>query len=222
MTDTVVASRASRIRSDRGFTMIEVLAAIVILGIVTTAAAYFSIQALQTTETQQRRQVAVAIAAESMEAVNAVVATEDGTKVSYLLGGRNETAVKAVWAANVAVAGVPQTYVAWDPSAGTTATPRIDITRDVTSNGTKYAVTTLIGWCFQAKTPGTANPSQCTTIPGYDLAPPATTPSTLANRLLRVITIVRWSAGAQCKDVPCEVQTTTLVDGSVDLEWKTS
>ena len=219
MNDTLVASRHDALRSDHGFTMVEVLVAIVILGIVTTAATFFSIQALQTTETQQRRQVAVAVATEAMEAVSASVATVDaGTTVSYLLGGREKTAVEAAWAANSTVAGVSQTYAGYDPKATTTSGPHIKLIDSVEQNGTTYSVTTLIGWCFQEKTTS----KNCSKIPGYMDTPPATPASNWANRLLRVITIVRWSAGAQCADVPCQVQTTTLVDGSGDLEWKTS
>lgn len=217
MNDATVASRHSRLGSDRGFTMIEVLAAIVILGIVTTAATLFSIQALQATETQQRRQVAVAIATEAMEAVNSRVATvEAGTGVSYLLGGRNQTLVTNAWTANSAVVGVAQTYAAWDPGAASTASPRIPLTGTETRNGTIYSVTTLIGWCYQSELT-----SDCIKVAG-SATPPASPSSSLANRMLRVITVVRWSAGEQCSVTPCDVQIVTLVDGSGDLEWKTS
>lgn len=220
-TRTAVTTNQSSSRSQRhesGFTLIEVLVAIVILGIVTTGAIAFSIQALASTSAQERRQVAVAVATNAMELVNAHVAsTDSATGVSSLLGGRTQALVTAAWSAYSTYPGIGTTYPGWDPKATSVSTQTIPITATVTQNGTTYTVTTLIGWCYKQDATG-----DCKRIPTYT-NPPAVAPAGWADSLIRVTAIVTWTAGKNCSaTVPCSYQTITLIDSSADLEWNNS
>jgi prepilin-type N-terminal cleavage/methylation domain-containing protein len=205
---------AARQRDDSGFTLIEVLTAIVLLGIVTTAALAFSIQAVEATAAQERRSVASAVATNAMEDVNSNISVIDSaTGVSYLMAGRTQTAINSLWGTYSAWPGVSNTYPGWDPSANNASVPRVPVQSVVERNGTDYTVTTLIGWCYKPLTGG-----DCTRIPAVT-TPPVVAPSGWANRLIRVTTIVEWSAGSSCEVTACSYQVITLVDATSDLEW---
>ena len=203
--------------SDRGFTLVEVIIAISILGILATSAVIFAVQAMNTSAAQQQRQVAVAIAMESMEGINArVAATDPVTGASYLVRGRHGTAVSAAWAAYGAVPGIADSYPYADPSATASSTPDLPITSTVNRNGAVYTVTLLIGQCCQPLAGGT-----CAKAPGYASTPPSTTPAGSAEPMMRVVTVVEWTAGDACSTVsPCQYWTVSLVDGTPDQEWR--
>jgi len=200
--------------SEHGFTLIEVLVAIVILGILTTAALNFAAVGAKATATQERRQVAIAVATAAMEEVNARVASVDsGSGVSYLMLGRSKTEVQAAWTKYASFPGVGTTYAGWDKLATGASVPAIPVTSTVTRNGTAFTVVTLIGWCYQQQVS-----SDCALIPTYS-SPPAKSPPGWSNRLIRAMTIVQWSAGEYCSPSECSYQLITFVDGSSDLEW---
>lgn len=198
-----IRSRIRTASTDAGFSLIEVVVAMVILGILTTASLGLYITSLNSASTFQRREIAVTIASQQMELVAA-------TPAGALYQGRSSTAVLAQWAANPTVAGLAQTVPAWDTVLPLAATVAVPLSRTVSLSGTTFTVTTLIGTCFQRITGATAG-GNCTTI---------STPATNFASLERVMVIVRWTAGDTCGDGSCVYETSTLIDTHTDQQWK--
>lgn len=196
---------------ERGMSLVEVVIAIALIGIVATASLGLYVSSMSAANTQQRQQVAITIANQSMETVLAwSVAKNPTTTVSDLYTGRSETAVRALWTAATGVSGVAQTYPFWDPSATASSVPVIDLTRPVEVGGVKYVAQTLIGKCFQTKDGGNCTAPSST----YPYAtPPNSTP------LFRVIVIVKWSASSMCGAGGCSYVAQTLIDPNTDLVW---
>jgi prepilin-type N-terminal cleavage/methylation domain-containing protein len=104
-----IGSRAAS--ADSGFSLIEVVVAISLLIIVTTASLYFVSKARYTSTDQQATQIAATLASSTMEQVYAVptiVLAASG--VSTLYTGRYRTDVTAAFAANSSIAGVSSTF----------------------------------------------------------------------------------------------------------------
>ena len=206
------------LRGDSGLSLMEVIVAIAIMTIVSTAAASLSINGLKTVATEERAQVAVTIANGSMEKVSGwSVAVNSSTGMSNLYNGRSKGDVQNAFTAYASRPGVAQTNAAWDgtvPVAASTApatTGSLPVQIAVTQNGTAYTVTTLIGGCYQqAAYPTTTATASCTATAG-----------TAPDPMIRVIVIVYWTAGPQCATSGCYYQTSTLLDPSNDLEWVT-
>jgi prepilin-type N-terminal cleavage/methylation domain-containing protein len=198
---------------ESGFSLVEVLVAISVIAIVATSAGILTMSGIQTSTTQERKQIAVTIASGAMETANArSAATNTTTKVSDLLTNRLATDVAAAFTAQAGKVGVAQTYQAWDPTALGVIAPAIPITATVIQSGTTFAVTTLIGTCYEKLTGG-----DCTILPGYLLAPVVT--PTGYTQILRVIVVVSWTAGSGCSGGGCFYATTSLIDSHTDLEW---
>ena len=85
---------------DEGFSMIEVIVAIVILGIVASSALWFFINGMQTSSNLDRQQTAVSIATSAMEQTFVVRPSKSPVAgVSGLVVGRSATAVNAAFTA---------------------------------------------------------------------------------------------------------------------------
>ena len=197
-------------------TLIEVIVAISIMGIVATAAIGLSITSQTSAAAQQREELAVAIANQAMEHVSAQAAgTNLATNVSYLFQGRTQALVTASWAANAGVAGLADTYQGWDSVAVATSTPVVPISSVSRQSGTDYTTYTLIGTCYQA----TSGSGDCVRLAAA--IPPATAPANTTS-ILRITVVVRWKAGIGCASGGCSYETTSLVDPHFDLQWKTN
>ena len=208
---------------DSGFSLIEVIMAIIVIGIISTASLSIYLQSMNSASTQQRREIAITIANQTMENVNVwSTATDPDSGVSALYAGRTEPRVRQFWIANELVSGVSQTYPMWDPRLpAVPALPEalaIKPSDPVVRSGTEFTVGTLIGTCYQLKTGG-----DCTRIPGWSGYPLAISAANAAlyTPLTRVIVIVRWTAGGVCDSGGCMYQTATLIDLNSDLEWNT-
>jgi prepilin-type N-terminal cleavage/methylation domain-containing protein len=203
---------------ERGLTLMEVIVAIAIMTTIAVAAASVSLNGTKTVTAEQRQQVAVTIANGYMEQVSGwKVALNTSTGVSNLYFGRTQTAVQAAFTANATRPGVAQTNAVWDASAPGDAPggPSLEITTTPTTlpaqNGTLYTVTTLIGSCYQSMTVQTsATANNC-----------VATQAANTDALIRVIVIVKWTAGAKCQTSGCYYDTSTLLDPNSDLEWVT-
>lgn len=185
--------------NERGFSLIEVVVAIVILGMLTTLSLALYLSSTHATTDQQRRDIGITIANETMESVVAWDPTG-------LIDGRSKAAVEAQWAAGAGVSGLSVTTPQWSSTAGPSSTPSIPLSQTINRLGTLYDVETYIGSCRLALTGG-----ECTkSVAGGAL-------------LYRVIVIVSWTAGKTCEDGSCFYEVSTLVEPTNNnLEWKTT
>lgn len=209
--------RPTRTGSDEGMTLVEVIAAVIIVVIVSLSGAALTINGLQTASAQERNQVAVTIANGQMEALSGwTVTTNTSTGVSNLYTGRCLANVTAGFTAEASVSGVSQTYAQWDPVATTNATcsaPTFPVVTTSTQNGTKYTIYDILGACYEAVEGG-----NCGLITG-DVSAPATVPAGYT-QVIREIVVVNWTAGSTCKN-GCNYEATSLVDANPDLQWVT-
>lgn len=208
--------------NDSGMSLVEVVVAIGLIGIVATAAIGLGITSEKGASSQQRQELAVTVANEAMELVSAQSsATNPDTGASYLYQGRTEAKVKAAWALNGGIDGLTATYPGWDIAATTTSAPKVAISRDVTRSGTKYTVFSLIGSCYIVRVGG----GNCWSAAGDatltgESRPPTTAP-TGKIQMNRVLVVVRWTAGSGCSTNGCTYVATSLVDAHSDLQWNT-
>jgi len=203
---------ASLTRTERGFSLAEVIVAVAILGTLATASLYLTVGGLASSEAQRRTNVAITLAGSAMESVVArSSAVNSSTGVSAIYNGRAHQETLDRWRTNALIAGVDRMYPGWQPGAAPGSTPQIPFATTTTVNGTNFSVQTMIGRCYQPLTGG-----QCTTIAGLAVAPPAA-PTGLVE-LTRVTTVVWWFAGARCV-AGCSYHASTLIDTSEDLQW---
>lgn len=200
---------------DRGFSLIEVIVAIVIIGVLGLSAAYLSIGGTQASASQQRINLATTVAAQAMEEVIARTPTIAGaTGQTALVTGRSQAAVTAAWGSLADPAVLDGTYPLHDPTATAASTPALPLTQIVTLDGTRFEVTTLIGACFQR------GDGQCSRIAGQANRP--TTPPAGTIQQLRAIVVVEWVQSSGCPDTGCTYDAVTLLDINGDLEWVTT
>ncbi|WP_165384827.1 prepilin-type N-terminal cleavage/methylation domain-containing protein [Cryobacterium sp. SO1] len=193
-------------------TLIEVIVAISLIGIIASAAIGLSITSQKGASVQQRQQIAVTIATEAMERVSAQsAATDPSTLMSYLYEGRTKAKVEVAWNANFGVKGLAETYMGWDSGAVAASVPDLPISQTVNRTGTDYTVYTLLGTCYMSTSGG-----DCKKLAAS--IPPAT-PPTGQTPLNRVIVVVRWNAGSGCAASGCSYLVSSLVDAHSDLQW---
>jgi prepilin-type N-terminal cleavage/methylation domain-containing protein len=206
------------LKGDSGLSLMEVIVAIAIMTIISTAAASLSINGVKTVATEERAQVAVTVANGTMEKVSGwTVDVNPLTGVSNLYNGRSKGDVQKAFSDYASRPGVAETNGVWDgtvPAGQSTApasTGSLPVMQTVTQNGTVYTVATLIGSCYQqAPYPTSTAAADCKAAAG-----------TAPDAMIRVIVIVKWTAGPQCAASGCYYQISTLLDPSVDLEWVT-
>ncbi len=208
---------------DDGFTLVEVIVALVLLGIVATAALYFFISGMRSTTNLQRQQNAVTVANEAMEMAYAVEPRDSiaVAKTPSIVLGRNQTAVQGAFAAAAAlgIEGVPDTYPVWDPTATASSTPTLPLTFTRNHSGMTYNVSLLVGSCFRSAS--VVNPDQtCTRLAAYTGDPgDAGTPSGMV-RMLRITAVVTWEpTSGDCPGGTCSYALSGLIDRSGDLKW---
>jgi prepilin-type N-terminal cleavage/methylation domain-containing protein len=183
-------------RTDDGVSLIEVLVAIALIGVVMTAVASFFVRTVAATNQQRGKQIATHLADSSMERVRALkgsaiadgrqapsnqVYGDPGTPVVTLPGG-------TIWRNVQATGGVPLLPV--DPETVTVA-------------GTSFQRYWYVGQC---RMPATANlTADCNTgIPALGAVP-----------MFRVIVAVTWRDKA-CTGQRCVFSTSTLVSAEAD------
>ncbi len=214
------ATRHRDRRTDDGFTLVEVVVAISLVGVIAAAALYFFVSGTRSVTHQSRTQSAVTVATESMEdafAVSPKPVIKGAHTFSGLLLDRREADVTAAWTAAAGLDGLDQSYPAWDPAPTAGAQPAVPITRTTRLDGIEYSSTILVGTCYRPT--GSASPQDCTVLPGVP-TPPATTPANMA-QLLRVMVMVTWpdAAGSCGTAGVCSYQAQSLVDPSEDIVW---
>ncbi|WP_189235191.1 putative Ig domain-containing protein [Planomonospora parontospora] len=199
---------------EAGFTLMEVLVSMAVIGTVMASLTVFFTNSLAFTGQQRSRQVAVQLAGDGIERARAL-------KGSALLAGRGEDRVKVWWgkatdpeATHPAVREVRKhlesTESAWDPTliagsgsgAGASA-PLPTEPEKVSVNGVEYTRTWYVGRCWQQTSPiaGSAAERACTDVPD---------PGSADVRFFRVVVAVEWKHKG-CSDGQCVYVTSTLM-----------
>lgn len=154
----VAASRVNRLpkRGESGFTLVEVLVAIVVLSITGLAAAQFAITAIRTSYAQQQRSTAVSLGDDGMERMRAQIANVDANQyLDELIKGMGETSVtdaqknlSDVGAITSQLADLSYTSSP-DPDKSKYIQP-VRATAGKDAKHTEYTVNTVVERCFRA------------------------------------------------------------------------
>lgn len=195
-----MSGRRGPVVADGGFSLLEVIVSIALVGTVMAALATFYVSSMTATHAQSARQTAAQLANDGMERAR----TRSGPE---LLAGRDADSVAVQWSAgrSGAVTGVAsylaETEAASDPGAASGAgasavLPTEPVT--VSLNGRSYRQHWYVGWCWQATGGGTCDTDDSRPVP-----------------LLRVIVAVTWS-DQDCAERACSFVTATLIAGESD------
>jgi prepilin-type N-terminal cleavage/methylation domain-containing protein len=188
---------------DAGFTLIEVIVAMVLLSLVMVGVGGLFMRAVTTTSSLDRRQSAVTVADQAIELARSIPPAGTSANDSKLVSGRYKPLVDAQWAATTA--DLSQTDEAWDPNATAGSSPALKLSTISTVSSVGYTAQILVGSCWR---PATGN-GDC-----------VKNASKVAGALFtyRVIVVVTWSEGAgrTCSGSQCNYVLSTLVDPSGD------
>lgn len=143
-------------RGESGFTLVEVLVAIVVLSITGLAAAQFAITAIRTSYAQQQRSTAVSLGDDGMERMRAQIANVDANQyLDELIKGMGETSVTAAQK-NLSDVGAITSQLADlsytsspDPDKSKYIQP-VRATAGKDAKHTEYTVNTVVERCFRA------------------------------------------------------------------------
>jgi prepilin-type N-terminal cleavage/methylation domain-containing protein len=198
-----------RASGDDGFSLLEVLVALTVIGIVMSGVAPFLVRSVSVVGQQRTQQVAVEVANDALERVRAL-------SPSSLLAGRGLTAVQNQLAAAPAeVKSIMSTTQVGADSALTSGTdllaganaplPTVPLT--VTVGGAQYQQSWFVGRCWQTKADAE--------LLGDCLGTAPTGPGVVPVPFFRVVVAVTWPHKG-CADTPCTYVASTLVSSSAD------
>ncbi|HEX3824343.1 MAG TPA: prepilin-type N-terminal cleavage/methylation domain-containing protein [Mycobacteriales bacterium] len=187
-----------RMNGDGGFSMVEVIISLLIIGVVSTASAGFFVSNIKDVNGQKQHQEAVYLADQEIETIQSL-------PVSKLVSGRTHAAVTALFATpaatalNIAGQDDVSNSANYDSSGVTTpAIPTIPSPVPVI-NGVSYNMDNFIDVCWFAVATGNCGPtSTASTVQEY-----------------RASVYVSWTAGGPCSS-GCNYSTSTLIDPTVD------
>jgi len=198
-----------RRRPEDGFSLVEVVLAVVLLSTLMASLAVIFVGGVKHMGGLQRRQVAVQVAAQALEAVRAVAPTPRQNGGGKPLQGRDQMAADAQWAdapadytavtdeawtSNLCTGSI---VVPWQGVAGATGT----VTDPVVVGGLHYTVRTYIGTCVLD-----AARSNCRRSADVPSGGPG---------MYRVLVRVDWT-GSGCTSGTCSYSASTLIDTSAD------
>ena len=195
---------------DGGFSLVEVLVAIAVIGTVMTAVAPFLVQSFAVVGQERGRQVAVQVANDALERARAL-------DPSSLVAGRSQLETQAQWDAAPAVvaAYLADMDQAWDlllPTATSQAGPRAPlptVANPVAVNGVTYNQNWYVGRCWQGK----VDPAATGVAAVGDCGPVNAAPGLLP--YFRVVVAVTWP-DASCAADQCVYLASTVVSTGVD------
>jgi len=187
--------RARPAAADAGFTLVELLVAIMLIGIVMTALTSFFVSTMTITSQQGGKQAAVQLADDATERVRAM-------RGSSILAGRDQASSSNQWSNPVAgvaphLAGM---QLAFDPAAafpaGATATLPTSPESN-TVNKVRYDQHWYVGRCWQSTAGGDCGATQ----------------TAGSVEFFRVVLAVTWTAN-HCAGATCAYVTATLVSSA--------
>jgi prepilin-type N-terminal cleavage/methylation domain-containing protein len=197
-----------RRHGDEGFTLIEVVLSLVLLSTLMSSMAVLFVGGMQQLTGLQRRQAAVQVAAQALEAVRAVSTTPAENGCVKLLQGRGQVAADLqwaeapaefttitdeVWTSNLCTGAI---VVPWQGVPG----PGGTVTDPVVLDGQSYTVRTYIGTCLL-----TAARDRCLRAADVPAGGPV---------MYRVLVDVDWT-GVRCEN-GCTYAASTLLDTNAD------
>jgi prepilin-type N-terminal cleavage/methylation domain-containing protein len=188
--------------ADLGFTLVEVIIAIVLLALVSMAMLSLFIQAMKDSTGLDRRQAAVAVASQAMEVARTIPPQRSaGDK---LVSGRTQAAVNAQWTA-ASAADLSQTDKVWDASATVSSVPVLPLTTTTTVTGVTYTAANLVGSCRRPPAGGDCVRASSPTTDSWV-------------EMYRIIVHVTWAetGGASCSGSACSYSLASLVDPGRD------
>jgi prepilin-type N-terminal cleavage/methylation domain-containing protein len=194
---------AQRHPADQGFTLVEVVVALVLLAMVAVTTAGLYIRAMRNTAGLDRRQTAVGVAAQSMELARSIPPVRDATThYSKLIGGRTAAAVAAQWSA--ALADLSQTDQESDAAATASSVPLLPMSSTSTVAGVAYTSQQLVGSCWRPAAGGDCVKA-AVKVAGSVF-------------MYRVVVQVTWTdtVAASCPGGTCNYVLSSLVDPSTD------
>ena len=188
--------------ADEGFSLLETMVALGIVGTVMAGLAVFFLRSATVQHGQADMQVAAQLAAGSMDYVSQLPAQN-------LLLGRTQAAVQAEWQApGVGTYLDPtRTAPAWqDPSLPASTTvqglPTAPETIRLTSDSTPYQRWSYVGSCWQAKTGG-----DCVVVPAAQRS--------LYVPMYRIVVAITWPS-PDCAANQCQYVTSMLTETTLD------
>ncbi|MEP7763982.1 Ig-like domain-containing protein [Sanguibacter sp. 25GB23B1] len=210
----VTPGGASARAHDDGFSLIEVVVALFLIGIVAAGALLFFVRGAQNTSHLQRTQAASTVATQGMELARSIdPRPASAAATSGLLIGRSKADVDAIWAA-ADPQDTAQTNAAWDlvtPQAGHT-NDALKQVRQTTVSGMDFDVVTLVGTCYRPAAASAGNQSCTATNLGGGVL------------MYRTTVVVTWDAGTsdQCDSGTCTYRLSALIDPTADASWNLS
>lgn len=201
--------------AEDGFSLIEVVVAIVLTGMLAAAALTFFVSGVSTVSESQRKQAAVMLANSAVEQARAVApGAVDAASTSGLVRGRSKASVQTSWTAATAFDSqdTADMNIAWDPSTGLTdASQWVPLEQTRTVDSQTYTITTLIGSCYRSKLASKTADDCVKDQPSIN--------SDDYVKLYRVRVVVKWAESQTA--TPRSYRLATLIDPSTDVLWNT-
>jgi prepilin-type N-terminal cleavage/methylation domain-containing protein len=196
-------------RDDDGFTLLEVIVAMTLLGLILAGSATLFIASLKNSTGMDRRQVAVTLAGQQMETVRAIRPETSSSTGNPLVEGRKLADVTSTWPSAPADFRAVTLMTGGSDSTPVGASPTIPFSTTSTVDGQSFKISTWIGTCTRATTTN----APCDTV----------TPAAGAQTMYRVVVVVSWNqgAGSSCSGTGCSYTLSTLIDPSSNYTFNT-
>jgi prepilin-type N-terminal cleavage/methylation domain-containing protein len=191
-------------RADEGFSMVEMMVALLIIAIVSAASIAFFVDNIRGVNDQRQHQEAVYLAEQQMESVQSLPANK-------LVAGRTHAEVLALFssaaatALNISAQDDISNAGDYDASASTPGAETVPLTATQTVNHVPYNLTTFIDVCWYSNVTGFCTP----------------TSTAITTQEYRASVYVTWKSPGACAN-GCNYSTSTLIDPSSDPLFNTN
>jgi prepilin-type N-terminal cleavage/methylation domain-containing protein len=191
-------------RGDSGFSMIEMMAALVVIGLLSAGSVAFFTTSLGGVNGQKQRQAAVFLADQQLQTVESL-------PVGKLVAGRTQTCVNTLFASAAATRLKISTQddtsnsANYDSTAANCNAPTVPITTTKTVNNVVYTLTTFVDTCWYDDATGLCGP----------------TSSSTTNQEYRVSVDVAWTGKGNCS-TGCTFNANTIIDPTADPLYNTN